>query len=100
MKKLLFSVLIVAPFCLSAQITITKNDLPLGGDILAQENATLSAFDEGDTGPNHVWNFDESNLTLSGNVQQTECVDISTTPFAYQIFFNISRSKGFDFIIF
>jgi len=89
MKKLLFSVLIVAPFCLSAQITITKNHLPLGGDILAQENATINGtFDEGDTGPNHVWNFDESNLTLTGNIQQTECVDISTTPFAYQVFFN------------
>ena len=89
MKKLLLSVLIVAPFCLSAQITITKNDLPMGGDILAQENATIiGAFDEGDTGPNHVWNFDESNLTLTGNIQQQECVDISTTPFAYQVFFN------------
>ena len=89
MKKLLLAVSFVAPFCLSAQITITKNDLPLGGDILSQENATfVGAFDEGDTGPNHVWNFDESNLTLSGNIQQTECVDISTTPFAYQIFFN------------
>ena len=89
MKKLLLSVLIVAPFCLSAQITITKNDLPMGGDILAQENATIiGTFDEGDTGPNHVWNFDESNLTLTGNIQQQECVDISTTPFAYQVFFN------------
>lgn len=89
MKKLLLAVSFVAPFCLSAQITITKNDLPLGGDILSQENATyLGNFEEGDTGPNHVWNFDESNLTLTGNIQQTECVDISTTPFAYQVFFN------------
>lgn len=89
MKKLLLSVLIVAPFCLSAQITITKNDLPLGGDVLVQENATIIGnFDEGDTGANHVWNFDETNLTLTGTLQQTECVDISTTPFAYQIFFN------------
>jgi hypothetical protein len=89
MKKLLFAVSLIAPFCLSAQITITKNDLPLGGDILAQENATITGtFDEGDTGPNHVWNFDESNLTLTGNIQQQECVDISTTPFAYQVFFN------------
>jgi len=89
MKKLLLSVLIVAPFCLSAQITITKNDLPLGGDFLSQENANIIGnFDEGDTGANHVWNFDETNLTLTGNIQQTECVDISTTPFAYQIFFN------------
>ena len=89
MKKLLFAISLFAPFCLSAQITITKNHLPLGGDILSQENATyVGTFDEGDTGPNHVWNFDESNLTLSGNIQQTECVDISTTPFTYQIFFN------------
>lgn len=89
MKKLLLAFSLVAPFCMSAQITITKNDLPLGGDILSQENATfIGTFDEGDTGPNHVWNFDETNLTLSGTFQQTECVDISTTPFAYQIFFN------------
>ena len=89
MKKLLFSVLIVAPLCLSAQITITKNNMPMGGDILAQENANyVGTFDEGDTGPNHVWNFDETNLTLTGNIQQTECVDISSTPFTYQIFFN------------
>lgn len=89
MKKRLLALSLVAPFFLSAQITITKNDLPLGGDILAQENATfVGTFNEGDTGPNHVWYFDETNLTLSGNIQQTECVDISTTPFAYQIFFN------------
>lgn len=89
MKKTLLAVSLVIPFCLSAQITITKNDLPMGGDILAQENATfIGTFDETDTGPNHVWNFDETNLTLTGNIQQTECVDISTTPFAYQIFFN------------
>ena len=89
MKKLLLAVSLIAPFCLIAQITITKNDLPMGGDILAQENASIiGTFDEGGTGPNHVWNFDETNLTLSGNIQQQECVDISTTPFAYQIFFN------------
>jgi hypothetical protein len=89
MKKLLLAVSCVAPFFLSAQITITKNDLPMGGDILTQENATtIGTFNESDTGPNHVWNFDETNLTLSGTFQQQECVDISTTPFAYQIFFN------------
>lgn len=89
MKKFLLAVSLVTPFCLSAQITITKNDLPMGGDVLAQENATfIGTFDETDTGANHVWNFDETNLTLTGNIQQTECVDISTTPFAYQIFFN------------
>lgn len=89
MKKLLLALSFFGPFGLSAQITITKNHLPLGGDILNQENATFNGtFDEGDTGANQVWNFDESNLTLSGNFQQQECVDISTTPFAYQIFFN------------
>lgn len=89
MKKILLALSFVVPFGLSAQITITKNHLPLGGDILNQENATFNGtFDEGDTGANQVWNFDESNLTLSGNFQQQECVDISTTPFAYQIFFN------------
>jgi len=83
MKKLLIAVSCVAPFFLSAQITITKNDLPMGGDILTQENATtIGTFNESDTGPNHVWNFDETNLTLSGTFQQQECVDISTTPFA------------------
>lgn len=89
MKKFLLALSFVVPFGLIAQITITKNHLPLGGDILNQENATFNGtFDEGDTGANQVWNFDESNLTLSGNFQQQECVDISTTPFAYQIFFN------------
>jgi hypothetical protein len=89
MKKILLAVSFIAPVCLTAQITITKDDLPLGGDVLAQENATfIGAFDEGDTGPNHVWNFDETNITLTGNIQQQECVDIATTPFAYQIFFN------------
>jgi hypothetical protein len=89
MKKLLFSILLIPQLCMSAQITITKNHLPSGGDVLIQENATIIGnFDEGDTGANHVWNFDESNLTLTGNIQQTECIDISSTPFTYQIFFN------------
>ena len=89
MKKRFLALTFLAPICLSAQITITKNDLPLGGDVLAQEDATyIGTFDEGDTGPNHIWNFDEGNLSLTGNLQQQECVDISTTPFAYQFFFN------------
>ena len=73
----------------SAQITIGQNDLPHANDVLAQENALFTVpFDEGDTGPDHTWIFDESNLTLTGGVNQQECIDIATTPFAYQLFFN------------
>lgn len=72
-----------------AQINIGQNDMPHANDVLAQENALFTtAFDEGDTGPDHVWVFDETNLMLTGGVNQQECIDIATTPFAYQLFFN------------
>jgi hypothetical protein len=89
MKKIIFSAFVLFSIQSNAQITIGQNDLPHANDVLAQENATyVGTFDEAATGANYIWNFDESNILLTGNVTQTECIDIATTPFAYQIFFN------------
>jgi hypothetical protein len=72
-----------------AQIEITSSDLPDAGDLLVQENAVLA--DEVNytaTGADYTWTFGENEITLTGATTETDCINISSTPFVYQVFFN------------
>ncbi|MHC1775565.1 MAG: T9SS type A sorting domain-containing protein [Lentimicrobium sp.] len=87
MKKL-FTFLSAFTFCLSlsAQIIITRDDMPDVGDTIRLSNATiLTGFDPSSTGPDYYWDF-------TGLEPQTQVVEgyVSTqsTPFLYQIIFN------------
>jgi len=89
MKKTLLFLGVVLFNGLHAQVTITSNDMPNGGDLLLQQNATLiGAMDLEESGTNLYWTVDENFLTLTGQITSTDCQPISNAPFTYQIFFN------------
>jgi len=84
---LFWSVMLANQFI--AQITITSNDMPNGGDLLLQQNATLNGtIDLEQSGANLYWTIDETFLTLTGQITSTDCQPIANAPFTYQIFFN------------
>lgn len=86
MKKLLLLAGIFCSSLLSAQITITNADMPSAGSSYPMDNASAPAgLDLTDTGPGHTWDF--SSLT-SNNSSVDSFVSVSSTPFAYQFFFN------------
>lgn len=69
-----------------AQITITRNDMPVIGDTIRVSTATnLPDIDPSLTGPSYTWDF-SSLEPVSQTVE--EYVSINTTPFLYQIVFN------------
>ncbi len=71
----------------TAQVQITSADLPDAGDLLIQVNNTLNAdIDLEATGANYNWDFNDF-LTPLGSTN-TDCIDISSTPLTYQLFFN------------
>jgi len=70
----------------SAQITITKNDMPLVNDTLRVSNtATIGTSDPTLTDTNYTWDY--SHLTYITQKIDT-FVSVSTTPFLYQLYFN------------
>lgn len=71
---------------LSAQITITRDDMPNIGDTVRLSNAViLMGFDPSSTGPDYSWDF----TSLEPQSQVVEgYVSTTTTPFLYQIIFN------------
>ena len=71
---------------LFAQIVITSADMPAPGDTLRISNtAVLDGIDYQQSGPAHVWLFDE--LTVMSQQVDT-FVNVSETPGIYQLFFN------------
>ncbi len=87
MKKvftiLFFSVLIFG--VLSAQITITRNDMPNVGDSLIFTETIPFGIDYEATGENYIWDFS----TLGGGSQSADYYTaVSSTPLLYQIVFN------------
>jgi len=59
--------------------------MPSAGDTMRYWNAALAIFDEGDTGPGHVWDFS----TLLGTSEAADtAVSVGSTPLLYQFFFN------------
>ncbi len=70
---------------LCAQITIDQTDMPSAGDLSVRWTTAVTAFDDADTGPNHVWDYS----TLAPTVETADtAVAVSSTPFLYQLFFN------------
>ncbi len=87
MKKitLLFSMALIASF-LTAQITITDSDMPSAGDTVRLSATTnVQGYDPALTGANYTWNY----INLTPLSQQLDTFfSVSSTPFAYQLFFN------------
>ncbi len=69
----------------SAQITIGPNDMPSAGDTMRYRTTTAGSVDLQSTGANTVWDFSALTLGLAG---ADTAVSVSSTPFAYQLFFN------------
>jgi hypothetical protein len=86
--KRLFTTLIAFAFSLglSAQITITRDDMPNIGDTIRVSNAAiLFGFDPSLTGSDFDWDF----TNLEPQSQAVEgYVSTTSTPFLYQIIFN------------
>jgi hypothetical protein len=71
---------------LQAQIVITSADMPAPGDTLRKSNtAFLDGIDYQQSGPDHLWLFDE--LTVMSQQVDT-FVNVGDTPGIYQLFFN------------
>jgi len=86
--KNLFLLLTAFAFCigLSAQITITRDDMPNIGDTVRLSNTViLAGFDPSYTGPDYTWDF--TSLEPQSHVVEGY-VSTTSTPFLYQIIFN------------
>ena len=60
--KFIFSLIVLFPYLITAQITVTSSDFADGGDITYMTNATDLSIDFTTTGASQVWDF--SNLIL------------------------------------
>lgn len=67
------------------QITIGPADMPSAGDTMRYRTTVATGVDLDLTGPNVIWDF--SALTPDAPGADT-AVSVSSTPFAYQLFFN------------
>ena len=83
---------IVTPFIgavlalpLSAQIMITQADFPSAGDTMRYQTTLAGNVDLTLTGPNVTWDFSDLQPLLPG---ADTAVTVSSTPLAYQFFFN------------
>lgn len=91
MKNKLYTLTIIAVLFVmqsaTAQIQITQYDMPSAGSVYYQENsASLFGVDFATTGANHTWDF--TNLIGTGIIDTVTFVAVTSTPFAYQLFFN------------
>lgn len=95
MKK---NLLIIAALVLTtqawAQITIIGSDLPTVNGLYIRDNAgNTSVIDLNVTGPNTVWDY--TALTSNG-MDTADYVTVSSTNFAYQLYFNNPFSPDYD----
>lgn len=88
--KPLLHFFIICPLISFAQITITQNNFPSNGDEYIYSNANTNGIDISQTGANMNWDY--SQLT-SINYDTLSHVAVSSTPLAYQFFFNIPFSS-------
>lgn len=73
----------------SAQVQIVSANLPQAGDALVTRDAVLLVdYDLSYAGENATWTFGDDVLQAGTNLTTTNCIDIATTPFAYQFLFN------------
>lgn len=75
-----------------AQPTITSSDMPAPGNILKFRTASPQGITSGTAGANQVWDFTQ--LNFNGEDADT-FVSVSSTPFAYQLFFNNPLSPNY-----
>lgn len=86
MKKFIISFLIFLPSVLIAQITITDSDMPVANDTVRWSTTFDQwSIDATETGANYTWDY--SFLTETSQELDT-FFTVSSTPFAYQLFFN------------
>jgi hypothetical protein len=89
MKLIFTSLLSFVAFHSFAQTQITSANLPDANDVLVTRGATLlTAVDLEFAGPNQNWSFGTDVLQPLPNTTETNCIDVSSTPFAYQFLFN------------
>ncbi len=83
MKKLLLAICVLFAIDVSAQVTITQNDMPGAGDALYRTRAGINPFlNYAATGANHVWNFPNLTATTQDSaVYQT----VASTNFVYAL---------------
>ncbi len=85
-KVILISVFSLMAICSFAQIIVTDNDMPAANDTIRLSTTfDIQGLDPALTGTNYSWNFS----TLTPNAQRIDTFfSVSSTPFAYQFFFN------------
>jgi hypothetical protein len=89
MKLIFTSLLSFAAIVSIAQPQITSANLPDANDVLVTRGATLlTAVDLEYTGPNQTWTYGLDILQPLPNTTETNCIDVASTPFAYQFLFN------------
>ncbi|MCT4580185.1 MAG: T9SS type A sorting domain-containing protein [Flavobacteriales bacterium] len=86
MKQLLLFIPLL-PLLTYGQITISDNNFPNSGDQYVYSNANTNGLDISLTGSNISWDY--SQLT-NINQDTTTYVAVTSTPFAYQFYFNNS----------
>ncbi|MFN6179021.1 MAG: T9SS type A sorting domain-containing protein [Flavobacteriales bacterium] len=77
------SLLLLAPSF--AQITIGAADMPSAGDTMRYRNTAAAGIDVDLTGADVIWDFSDLSPDLEG---ADTAVAVTSTPFAYQLFFN------------
>ena len=83
--KHIILLLFIIPIVEQAQITITKNNFPSSGDEYIYSNANTNGIDVSQTGANINWDYSQ---LISINYDTISHVAVTSTPFAYQLYFN------------
>lgn len=81
----IITLLCLAPLLCNAQTSITINNFPNSGDEFIYSNTNTNGIDLTLTGANINWDY--SSLT-SVNYDTAKYVTVTSTPFAYQFYFN------------
>ena len=93
-KKLLNLMILFISTNAMAQITITGADLPTTSGLYIRDNAgNTNIIDLNVTGPNSTWDY--AGLTSNG-IDTLDYVVVSSTNFAYQLYFNNPFSPDYD----
>src|SRR5690606_3262302 len=84
--RTLFSLIALSIFTLAiGQITIGPSDMPSVGDTMRYHTTTAGSVDLQNTGADALWDFSDLSLGTAG---ADTAVSVSSTPLAYQFFFN------------
>lgn len=84
-RATLLLLILILPFLVQAQISITNSDMPSAGDsIRFSTTGLIQGFDYTATGENFIWEFPD----VTPVVQTVDTfVAVNTVPFIYQVFF-------------